>query len=164
MKKPTLKLPMNTFQVVLEVAGTLVLIIFTTYLITNYSKLPTEIPTHFNIKGEPNSWGDKSEILTLYVVGVLLYIGLTVLNRFPHIFNYPVKITEQNAEVQYRMAQILLSVMKLVTLAIFLYISIHMIKVAEGIHPAIGNVFIILILCCSLIPVIVYLILAYKAK
>jgi uncharacterized membrane protein len=61
--------------------------------------LPTRIPTHFDIAGNPNAWGSAGNslfILPAVATAVFLLIGLVSLN--PASFNYPVRITPQNRE------------------------------------------------------------------
>ena len=65
--------------------------------VANYFELPEIIPTHYNEAGEADSYGDKLNILALPIISTLLFIGLTILNKRPHLFNYPSEITKENA-------------------------------------------------------------------
>lgn len=51
------------------------------FLITfiSYKQLPSQIPTHFNLSGEVNAWGDKSGIWYLPVISLILFILLSAL-------------------------------------------------------------------------------------
>jgi uncharacterized membrane protein len=62
-----------------------------------FRSLPDSIPTHYGINGEADSWGSKTSIFVLPAISTILFIGLSILNRFPHVFNYQVKVTEENA-------------------------------------------------------------------
>jgi len=97
-----------------------------------YSRLPASIATHFNFKGEPDGWGNKSTLFLMPVLCVILYTGLTVLSRFPHVFNYPWTITESNARRQYAIARQLLSAVKVTLVITLSYVSWAMIQTATG--------------------------------
>ena len=64
--------------------------------------MPETIPTHFNFKGEADCYGSKSNLWILPGIAILIYSLFSILNRFPHIHNYMVNITEENAMKNYR--------------------------------------------------------------
>jgi hypothetical protein len=49
---------------------------------------------------------------------------MTILNRFPHVFNYPKKITNQNAERQYTIATRLIRYLKFIVVLGFSIIAL----------------------------------------
>jgi uncharacterized membrane protein len=73
-------------------------------LLVTWPDLPDRLPMHFDVSGRPNRWGPRAKLFVLPTISLVLLVGLTVLSRFPHIYNYVVVITEQNAERQYRLA------------------------------------------------------------
>jgi uncharacterized membrane protein YjgN (DUF898 family) len=61
------------------------------------NRLPGRIPTHFDFAGHANRWGSPSVFMfVLPVVALALYLGMTVVERFPSAFNYPVRVTDEN--------------------------------------------------------------------
>lgn len=100
-----------------------------------YSDLPEIIPQHFNARGEADGFGHKSMLWFMPALGAGLYGLLTVLNRWPHIFNYPVRITEENAEQQYRLATRLIRILKVAVLLLFAFITWGIIKGASAEKP-----------------------------
>jgi uncharacterized membrane protein len=66
-----------------------------------YQDLPDIIPSHFNIKGEVDGYGDKSTI----IIPLMIHIGITLLlswiGNHPEKHNYSVTITEENKAAQY---------------------------------------------------------------
>ncbi len=100
-------------------------LLFLTFMMAvyGYVVLPETVPTHFNFKGQPDSYGSKISILFVPLVSLVLTIGLTWLNHYPEIFNYPVKITEENADKQYKNAQTAIRWLKVVINVIFLLIT-----------------------------------------
>lgn len=123
---------------VLAFAGVVLLIAVPAYY---YSHLPDAIPQHYNLKGEVDGWGSKSGLFLTPLTGLLLYTGLTVLSRFPHVFNYPWAITEANARRQYAISRQLLSAVKLNLVATFSYIAWAMIGTAMGTQKGLSEGF-----------------------
>ncbi|WP_308898672.1 DUF1648 domain-containing protein [Candidatus Desulfosporosinus nitrosoreducens] len=109
-----------------------------------WSSLPAKIPAHYNISGQIDRWGSKGELFLLVPVIVLMYIFLTTLNRYPHRFNYPFDITEQNAGVQYHLARLMVQALKAEVIWIFFYIEWISIKGAMGKGVGLGSAFLII--------------------
>jgi uncharacterized membrane protein len=84
-----------------------------------YQDLPDRIPVHFNTTGEADGYGDRSSILALCVVATVIYTGMTFLNFYPHIFNYPSPITADNAQRSYQSTTRMLRVLKLSVVVVF---------------------------------------------
>ena len=89
---------------------------------------------------------------------------MTVLNRFPHLFNYPVTITEQNAEKQYQYAKTMLSTLKFTTIGLFLYIQLQTINVAKEMQVGLNTGYLIVLIIGLFIPIVVYFIIAFRNK
>ena len=106
-----------------------------------YSTLPKTIPQHFNLKGQADGWGDKSSLLMMPVSGVIVFVALTVLARFPHVFNYPWPITEANARSQYSISRQMLSAVKFELVASFAYMTWSTIRTAMGAQSGLGSFF-----------------------
>ena len=96
-KRPILSIPMTMVENVLNVLSVILLVSISLYIFFVWNKLPEKIPTHFNIAGEVDGWGGKGSLWILPVMGLFLYTVLSILSRFPHVFNYPFNITEENA-------------------------------------------------------------------
>ena len=125
----------------LEVLALVALLALIGLLFYYYPRLPDSVPQHFNIKGEPDGWGGKGALVTMPIFGLILYVALTVLSRFPHVFNYPWAITEENARRQYLLSRRLVSAMKLTMVLMFAYISWSMIGTARGTQPGLNPFF-----------------------
>lgn len=83
------------------------------------SKLPEQIPTHYNFLGEVDGWGHKSTIWWIVGFQVLQFIVLGCLSRYPQYYNYPIKVTDENRERLYCSAANFVSYLAL-ALSIFL--------------------------------------------
>jgi len=133
MERPVLKIELNFLDWVKEIiAASSVLGLFG-ILIFYFPDLPDKIFAHFNAAGEVDRFGSKASIWVLPIVSVLLYLGLTGLNQFPHIYNYPVRITAENVYPQYRIVSKMIRTLKTVIMIFFFY-TIYM-----TIHIGLGN-------------------------
>lgn len=100
--------------------------------------LPDTIPVHFGIDGRANGWGSKKVIWLLPIVGLFMYGMLTVINRYPHTFNYVVRITEENALRQYQIACSMIIWLKFELVWLFAYIEWQMYNLATTENPTLG--------------------------
>lgn len=76
--------------------------VLTAILLAFYPSLPETIPTHFTLLGEPDAYGPRKTILLLAVIMGGLLAGMGWLSRKPHAFNYPLVVTDTNAQSVYR--------------------------------------------------------------
>lgn len=100
----------------------------TLYLILNYSSMPDKIAMHFNIAGEIDRWGNKTEIVFIPIVSWLLYGFITLMEQFPKAWNTGVQVTEENADRVYRVLKSMVKTTKLFVVIVFFYITICSIK------------------------------------
>src|SRR6185312_6110225 len=90
--RPVLNLPKTTAERMWDIVGGLFFIGSIIYLIIKWGSLPSEIPAHFNGAGEVDRYGSKFELLILPVIGLLLWLILDVIERKPHVHNYPARL------------------------------------------------------------------------
>jgi len=124
MGRPKIKISSSNLVRIFDILSIASISFIIILSINSYIKAPDIVPTHFDINGNPNNWGNKITLFIIPGISVLLYIILTIASHYPHIFNYPVKITEGNAERQYLLAIELLSLLKLSVLILFIFISL----------------------------------------
>jgi uncharacterized membrane protein len=162
--RPKMRVPLTIFDLVMEIAGLVGLLAMWIIIIASFSKLPDTIPTHFNGAGQPNGFGGKSGIFMLPALATIMFIGFSVLSRFPWIFNYMVKITEHNAFMQYKNATKMMRNLKLSLVIVFGLSAYQSMQVALGNAADIGSWFIVIILAVVIIPVIYFVVMSYKYK
>jgi len=126
--RPIIKLPFTSTELILECIAVISLIFMIGTLISSWSSISEVVPKHFGPTGEIDAWGNKKLLYFPITPAVIIYIFLSVLTRFPHIYNYPVNITEENAERQYRTARTLIIALKTEIVLIFIYIQWTMIS------------------------------------
>lgn len=132
MQRPKLAIKLELLDLIIEVVGAIALITMIALPILYYNELPETIPIHFNANGEVNGWSHKSTIWILPAIGAVVYVMLVVINKSPHIFNYLVKITEENAYRQYQLASRMMRTLNASIVALFAYISYNIIQLALG--------------------------------
>lgn len=116
--RPVINVPRTPLENMLEELAACCLIGLIVVAIWGWLILPAIVPTHFNISGQPDAYSSKSALLILPVILLLAYGLLTLVERFPHTYNYPIAITAENAPRQYRLARMLLVWLKLEILAV----------------------------------------------
>ena len=130
----------------------------------NYFDLPEIIPIHFNGAGKADRFGNKTHIFILPIISTLLFIGLTILNKRPHIFNYPSQITKENAVHQYTNATRMMRVLKLVIVLLFGLIIFKTIENVNGNADGLGTWFLPFTIGLFISLTIYFLIISMKDK
>lgn len=151
--RPVLKIPRSPLEIVTEVLAVLGILVHALILVYYWPTLPDVIPTHFGLSGEVDGWGSKNTLLILLVVNAGMYVMMTVFNFFPHIFNYPVEITEKNARAQYSNARLMMNIIKVEIAYFFAYIEWGTVQVALGNASGLdGRIMIIALILISVSP------------
>ena len=163
-ERPKIKIELTTADKTIEIIGWSLIISVWGLTITNYANLPDTIPIHYNGAGQADGFGGKATILTLPLIATVLFVALTFLNKFPHIFNYPTKITQDNALRQYTNATRLIRYLKLIIVFIFGLIAFKTIQNANGEADGLGVWFLPLTMGLIFIPLIYFVIKSFKTK
>jgi len=120
--RPRLDIPVSNSERTAESLAA-VGIAFQAYIFARYwFNLPDAVPTHFGVSGEADAFGSKYVSLMLPIISVVIYVGLTLLQRIPHHYNYLIRITESTARRQYSLARSLITWLKAELLWLFGYI------------------------------------------
>jgi uncharacterized membrane protein len=161
-KRPRIKLTLSLLDKRIEWACKIFLVIIWGLTIFAILKLPAIVPVHFNFRGQPDDYGDKKTLLFLPLLGTIIYWGLSKLNKYPHVFNYMVKITEDNAHRQYTQATRVLRFLKLAILIIFSMIIVIVYLAATGVVKGPGGWFLPAVIALLLVPTIVFIVRSRK--
>ncbi len=162
--RPKLKLQLTPIDKGIEILGFLILILHWIWVVVTFTKLPDIIPTHFNARGEVDGFGSKVSILTLPVIATIIYIVLTIINKYPHNFNYLVKITEYNALRQYTNVTKMVRVLKVVVVAVFFLITFETTQVSAEKTNELSVWFLPLILGMTFLPLIYFIAKSFREK
>ena len=157
-KRPRIKVPYQSIDIFFELVTITLLILIIGYTAYVYMSLPDTIPTHFNAKGEVDDYGQKITVWLVPIIALFMYVGLYIINLYPHRHNYMVNITEENALKNYRFSTRVLRIVNLFTMAILAVVSYAIISAAMGNDFSLGSWFLPTIIGSSiLLPVIVLL-------
>ncbi len=160
MKRPRIKIELTATDKAVELIGWFALLAIWVLTITSYSNLPNTIPTHYNFAGKADGFGGKINILILPLVATFLFVVMTIANRFPHVFNYPTKITAENAFRQYTNVTIMNRYLKLILVIIFGLVEYKTIKNTNGLDVW----FLPLTMGLVFIPLTYFIIKSFRTK
>lgn len=156
-KRPQIKVPKNRWDYLIEILGFGAILFLVIYPSIHYSDLPQEIPIHFGADGQPDNYGSKASLFILPLIGLVLYLSIHYLNRFPHLFNYAVKITPANAFEQYQKARRLLRWVNTLVVLVFAYILFASVQTALGHQNGLGDSFLWIFIALMASPMVIYL-------
>jgi uncharacterized membrane protein len=162
--RPKIQLTPTKLDNWLEVLGKIVLLLMWILVIYVFTRLPNTIPIHFDGYGKANNYGSKLILLILPILATIIFFGLTWLNKYPHIFNYATKITEANAQAQYRIATRMLRFLKLSILIVFSLIILFVYLTTIGVTKGLGVWFLPFTMSLLLVPTIVSISAAVNKK
>jgi len=130
--KPELNINVSKGERIFEVIIIAFLVGFSIFSLKNYVILGDTIPIHFNFKGEPDNFGPKGIFLLLLTLKWLITLGLLFLTRKPHLYNYPIKVTETNYEKLYKIASKFMRNLSFYVVYLFSTIEIYVVHSAMG--------------------------------
>jgi len=142
MDRPRIRIETTAFDLFLEGLSLLALLILVglplLYWAQHWAQLPDSVPTHFDAAGRPDSYGSKGSLLALPFLGIALYVVLSFIQQVPHTFNYPVKITPDNAEPLFRHAVRMIRLLKVIITLGFAFILYRVIHTVLGQAEGLG--------------------------
>jgi uncharacterized membrane protein len=164
MTRPKIRIELTTADKMVEILGWSVLLATWVFTIASYSSLPDIIPIHYNGAGKADDFGSKINMLMLPIIASILFVGMTIANKFPHVFNYPNKITEENALRQYTNATRMMRYLKLVLVVLFSLIDFKTIQGTRGQSAGLGIWFLPLTMGLIFIPLLYFIIKSFRSK
>jgi uncharacterized membrane protein len=144
--RPKIKVPFQSVDYVMELACIAMLLITWAYTFVEYSTLPDIIPTHFNSAGIADDYGSKATIFIIPAIGSLVYLLLFVLSLYPHIHNYSVNITPDNALKNYRFSTRFLRTVNVLMCMLLAYITFTIVESATAGNSGIGTFFLLVVI------------------
>lgn len=162
--RPKIKLVLTKWDRVFESLCLTLLLILWIITLTSYAQLPEIIPIHYNALGKADGFGSKTSILFLPIVATIIYTGMTILNKHPHIYNYGTNVTVENAMRLYTSATRLFRIMKLGVVLIFTTIVFITIKISIGIYNGLGVWFLPVAIAILVVPNLYYLLKTNPSK
>lgn len=162
--RPELKLPKTRLERILDLVGLGVFLLSLIFALVNWPHLPDKIPGHFNALGEVDRWGSKYEIIILPIIGLFIFVLMTLFEKAPHMHNYPKRLNESNVEQFYLNSRMMLNMTKNSCLIIFGILIVQIIRVAKGEIQSLGGWFLPIFIILVFIPLILGLYRSSKIK
>ena len=141
MDKPKIKIQTTRTDWILEVIALIGLLLTIFLVIISYNDLPDVIPRHYTGNGQPDGYGTKSLLFIVPAMAIAIYIAMTLAARYPNTLNYPVRITLENASKQYANLIMMMRIIKLLIVAMSLYLTFATIQIGLGKMHGLGNWF-----------------------
>ncbi|MFD2922858.1 DUF1648 domain-containing protein [Halobacillus naozhouensis] len=162
--QPLIDLPTSTFEKLSTSVSFLTISCTFIYLVMIWNQIPETIPVHFNLNGEADRYGGKWSIIALPVISLLIWVTFTMLEKYPHAHNYIVTINTQNAEAQYKNSKLMLSVLKLIIILDFSYLTWSSIQIGLDHQSGLGVWQMLITLAGTLGVIMIFLIRSIRLK
>ncbi|QKG85028.1 DUF1648 domain-containing protein [Kroppenstedtia pulmonis] len=128
------------------------------YLAFIWPHLPDQISIHYDLQGNANQWGSKWLTLLMILLTFLIFLGFTIVRKYPHKFHYPSRLTKENAERFYQNANRMNSWLKFENIIFFSILSKNFIDSAANTSNFMNDTFfpLLFIWIFSLMVTIIY--------
>jgi hypothetical protein len=153
------KIRKTKYDIAINAIGLIVLIGMFLYLIINWGNIPAKIPGHYDFTGTVGRWENKNGLWFCPIIAFILYIGITVLEGFPNIWNTGISVTDKNRDQVYQILKHMIVTLKGVIVVIFAFITINS-AMAKSLQVWVLPVMLILIFG----PMAVFLTKLFKVK
>ena len=120
-----MKIKKSKFDIIIEAYCLLCLVGLLIFLIIDWKYIPNEIPGHYNAMGEIDRITSKGSLLVLPIIAWIMYIGMTVIEKYPQVWNTGVSVTEENKDRVYRTLKNMMGTIKLLLIAVFTYLTVN---------------------------------------
>lgn len=160
---PEIKIKPEAVDIALEVTGYAGLAVLWIFVSIMYYKLPDMVPIHFDLAGEPTDFGPKNISFLMPIIASLQFLILSVVQEYPEQFNYPIQITAENAERQYRNAVRMMRAVRVVLVAVFLTVEVYSDKEYLGLVFN-GYLLMPVVLAILILPMSYFIIRSYRMR
>ncbi len=163
-ERPILTIALSKTDRLLEIFSFFFFLLLWIVCIAELIYFPDIISVHFDFAGKPDNYGSKYTLLILPIIISFVFALFSFLCKRPHIFNYPSKITKDNAVKQYSVATQMLRALKL---GITFFCNVILVVVyftVEKININFGYWLLPLLICCVLLPTFYYVAKLLKIK
>jgi uncharacterized membrane protein len=150
-KRPGIRINLTPIDYFVEIIGAIGIVCLILIPVYFYNDLPGQIPKHFNALGQVDSYGNREIIWLLPAVGLFLYVGLTILNKFPFAFNYPKSVTNDNTERLYTLGTRTVRLLKVIVVLSFVFLNFKTIEIALNKSTEIGKFYLPIFLAVLII-------------
>lgn len=130
MERPRISIPPDMGDYLLETLAIVIFLAIWIQAMYYWPQLPERIPVHLNGAGQVDGWGSRTSIWFIPGIALLIYAVLSVVQRYPHTYNYLRPVTKENAYSAYQLAIRLIRFLKMACLLLFLIIHWMILRLA----------------------------------
>ena len=154
----TFKISLSILDWILEFFALLSILSVIVLFVFFWIEAPKIVPVHYNIYGVADRFGSKVTLIIIPIISIVSYLGLTFLNRFPYIFNFPVKVSEQNRTILYKTATTMIRWIKLFICLLFTVILLQTVGNIQNYEYKLDNNYLFILIGCLFCCLIFYII------
>ena len=151
-------------EMIVELVILLLVIGTVVFTLLTFPKLPETVPTHIGATGQVDGYGKKSSLLAMPLLSLITYIGLSILQRFPNVFNYPIEVTENNVDALHSLGIKMIRCMKLFVVLIFAVGTCLFTESAFGRDFPAGYALVAILLVLMSVMIVYYIVKMSKQK
>lgn len=152
-----IKIELSKYQKALNYLSLFMMVAALVYFAFLWSKMPEQIPAHYGLNGEVDRFGSKIELVFMPIAMLFIYILISVISKFPSIWNTGVEITPANQKTVYHNLMNLIISVKFILVCIFSYIMIM-----QGYGKGLGSWFAPISLIAIFAPLIYFIVKIVK--
>ena len=123
---------------------TTLIVIYGIHLALVYNTLPQMVADHYDFAGNPDSYGNRIGLVMEPLISIMIVVIMDLVSNFPDLWNYPVKVTEENREFLYKVTLLMVSILKIIVTALLMYMGLC--SMYSFLPPTMIYVFVILLL------------------
>lgn len=136
--RPVIQFSPTRNELILDRISLVGLLLTVAYVTGCWGSLPEHIPTHFDASGTPDGWGSRHMLLLLVAIPIVIHVAFGYLVRVPHIYNYPTRVTPENAERLYSLGRGLMYWLRAEMVLLFALLCLGTVRVALGQTEGLG--------------------------
>lgn len=132
MLEPRPKLKKQSLDIFLEILGAIAIVISFALPALYYQDLPENLPRHYGLDGVPDAYGGKGIIWVLPIMGLPLYLIISLISTIPSLINLPFKPSPEKIEIYQRKYSRMIRIMNVGMVCTFAFLTYNSIQIGLG--------------------------------
>ena len=163
-ERPKWRPEWTPFDKTMEIISWVFFLLMWGIIIANFFSLPDSVPTHFNVEGKADGYGERYTVLLFPAVITAGFILLREVAKRPWHFNYIVAPTPQNYQELYRLNIRSLRIIRLVVAVMGTYVAYAIIRGAKEGGYDLSFWALPIFLVGMIVPAVVAIVKSFKLK
>lgn len=141
-----------------------VFLLLSLYPIFRYGSLEgLAVPQHYSPDGAVDIWSDRTMLLFLSLISVLMYALMTAFQRHPKFVNIPFSDKLSDGE-RTALGSSIAQMLKIWVMAVFAYLSVSSYRIALAKEESLNRTYTWIILLCALVHLAVILTAFFRTR